>query len=209
MNLWTIIPAKSLQQTKSRLANILSPEERSRLTQSLLTRTLQLLAETAVPTQIVVVSRDAQVAEIAHRWQAHWVAEPQGSGLNGAVASGSAFALAQNASHLFVLPSDLPFLNRAELTTLLTQVETAASQPTIILCSDEKQEGTNALILPAAVPFRFSYGRYSFQYHQQEAMRLGLACQIVQLPGIQFDIDTEEDYAIYQANHAPMPFCAP
>jgi 2-phospho-L-lactate guanylyltransferase len=151
-------------------------------------------------TETAVVTQDPIVADIATSFGCRWTSEPLNSGLNGAVATGSALAAANSASHCLILPSDLPFLDARELAEWVRLAETAVSQPTLFLCSDRQQQGTNGLILPTGIPFRFRYGRSSFQLHQQEANRLGLACHIARLPGVQFDLDGEQDYDFYLRN---------
>lgn len=197
MILWTILPVKSLHQTKSRLSTVLSPGERAQLTQGLLARTLHLLQSVPVSRETAVITQDPIVAEMAASFGCRCTAEPLGSGLNGAVSAGVALAAENGASHCLILPSDLPFLEARELGKLVRLAETAVAQPTLFLCSDMQQQGTNGMILPVGLGFRFWYGRNSFQRHQQEAKRLGLPCQVVQLPGLQFDLDTEQDYAFY------------
>ncbi len=205
MNLWTIIPVKSLDHTKSRLANILSLAERGRLTETLLRRTLQQLESVPLLEETAVISLDPTVADIARAYGRRCVAEPVGSGLNGAVATGYALATANGASHLLVLPSDLPFLNRIELDMLLAAAA-AVSPPTLLICGDQRQQGTNGMIVPTGLGFQFRYGRHSFQHHQQEATRLGLPCKTLQLPGFQFDLDSEQDYDIYtKQRHFALP----
>ena len=143
---------------------------------------------------------------MAAQFGVRWAAEPVGSGLNGAVSSGASLAAANQASHLLILPSDLPFLERIELERLIGQARASNGQPSLFLCGDEQQQGTNAMILPTGLGFQFRYGRTSFNLHQQEASRLGLACQIMQLPSLQFDLDTEQDYDLYTKKYAPTLF---
>lgn len=161
--------------------------------------------------QTVVVSRDPIVAEMAAAAHCQTVAEPAGSDLNSAVTLGAAFAADNGATHLLILPADLPFLRQDELQLLLSRVETASTSPTensrtrgqavssdtLFLCSDQQRKGTNALVLPAGSGFRFGYGRNSAQHHQAEATRLGWACQMLHLSSIAFDLDSEADYNRY------------
>lgn len=205
MKLWTILPVKLLRQTKSRLAGVLSLAERARLTQMLLERTLSLLQTVPMISETAVITQDPIIAKTATSFGCRSWAEPEGSGLNGAVATGTALAAENGATHCLILPSDLPFLAANELAELLRLAATAVSPPTLFLCGDQQQQGTNGMILPTGFAFRFQYGRNSFQRHQQEAARLGLACQIVQLPGLQFDLDTEQDYAFYTKNCTLIP----
>jgi 2-phospho-L-lactate guanylyltransferase len=205
MNLWTILPVKWLHQTKSRLASVLSPDERATLTLQLLERTLSLLQAVPLIAETAVITQDPIVGNIAATFGCLLAAEPTGSGLNGAVTTGTALARQKGATHCLVLPSDLPFLDGVELRELVQLAETAVSHPTLILCSDRQQQGTNGMILPTGLEFRFCYGRNSFQRHQREAVRLDLACQIAQLPGLQFDLDTEQDYNLYAKNKSRLP----
>jgi 2-phospho-L-lactate/phosphoenolpyruvate guanylyltransferase len=197
MNLWAILPVKKLAETKSRLSGILSPEERAQLTQTLLVRTLGLLQMVTAVNQTIVVSRDPIVAKMAAAAYGQVATEPAGSGLNGAVTIGAALAAENDATHLLVLPADLPFLSQDELELLIDRVKTAVSPNTLFICSDQKQQGTNALVLPAGRGFRFYYGRNSYHHHQAEAIRLGWTCQAIHLPSIQFDLDIEQDYNRY------------
>ncbi|GJM42925.1 MAG: hypothetical protein DHS20C20_32070 [Ardenticatenaceae bacterium] len=204
MNLWTILPVKSLHQTKSRLRAVLSPGKRAQLTLRLLERTLRLLQTVPLISETAVITQDPVVAKMAVSYACHWTAEPIGSGLNGAVTAGMALATANGASHCLILPSDLPFLDAREMAKLIRLAETAVAHPTLFLCSDTQQQGTNGMILPTGLGFRFRYGRNSFHHHQQEASRFGLACHIVALPSFQFDLDTEHDYAFYTKNRSQI-----
>ncbi|GJM42263.1 MAG: hypothetical protein DHS20C20_25450 [Ardenticatenaceae bacterium] len=204
MNLWTIIPVKSLHRTKSRLGALLSSDERAALTLHLLERTLRLLLALPQVRETAVITQDPTVAEIATHFGCRWLADPPDSGLNGAVTEGFAFAGRNGASHCLILPSDLPFLAGKELAELVNLAETAVHPPTLILCSDQQQQGTNALIVPTGNGFRFRYGRNSFQRHQQEAGAQGLSCRLVTLPSIQFDLDTEQDYTFYTQKRHPI-----
>ena len=200
MNLWTILPVKMLHRAKSRLAGVLSPDERAALTLHLLERTLGLLPLVPGLGETAVITQDPVVSQLATQFGCQTLAELPGSGLNGAVSAGVALAAQNGASHCLILPSDLPFLQANELAELVGLAETAVSQPTVILCGDRQQQGTNALIVPTEVGFCFGYGRNSFQYHQHEATRLKLPCNIANLPTLQFDLDTEQDWALYKAN---------
>lgn len=205
MKLWTILPVKSLQQTKSRLAARLSPDERAKLTLQLLERTLHLLQTVPQIRETAVITHDPIVAKMAASFGCRWAAEPFASGLNGAVNTGMALAAGSGASHCLILPSDLPFLKASELVELVGMAETAVSHPTLFLCSDRQQQGTNAMVLPTGLGFRFRYGRNSFYHHQRVAARLRLDCHIIQFPGLQFDLDTAQDYDFYAKKYHPIP----
>ncbi len=197
MTTWAIVPVKQLHHAKSRLASTLSAEERAALMRCLLRRLLVVLGEVKQVDEIVVVSRDQEVARISALHHAHIVCEDEGVGLNGAVYFGQAYAVARGAAAILVLPTDLPFVTSEDVAALWE--ETAVSPyPTAVICSDRHQEGTNALLLPANSPFHFQYGVQSYQKHIGEAERLQLRVQTAVIPGLQFDLDTLGDWEVYR-----------
>jgi 2-phospho-L-lactate guanylyltransferase len=75
----------------------------------------------------------------------------------------------------------------------------AATPPrAIVVAPDERDQGTNALLLspPDIVPFAFGAG--SFAAHVAAARRCCVAPAIVRRPGLAFDVDTAEDHARLQ-----------
>jgi 2-phospho-L-lactate guanylyltransferase len=63
------------------------------------------------------------------------------------------------------------------------------------IAPDAAGEGTNALCLATAHPFRFQFGSGSQRLHLEEAERTGLSAQVVRLPGLEFDVDSPRDLA--------------
>lgn len=192
MSLWLIIPVKELRLAKSRLAMALSPAHRATLVQTLLLRLLRLAEQTAAIDHALVVSRDEAVLHLARLAGHKAVAEERVVGLNGAVQWGVKTAAEQGATRALILPADLPILEQADVDALL------AATADFVICTDRQNEGTNALLLPTAVPFVFQYGPASFQKHQAEAKRHNLSMAIITSPHIQFDLDTEADWLAYQ-----------
>jgi len=65
MALWAIVPVKPLRRGKSRLAPVLSEEDRAELNQRLLLRTVDLLKQIPEVIDVLVVSRDSQALSLA------------------------------------------------------------------------------------------------------------------------------------------------
>lgn len=193
METWAVIPVKSLRQTKSRLASVLTVQQRGALTQLLLRRTLTVLAATPTVQGVVVVTQDATVAQLAQGHGADVVAEPVDAQLNGAVQVGVRQVRARRGTQALILPSDLPLLTPAAVTALITSVSPPVR---MAICSDERQQGTNGLIVPTAVSFQFQYGKSSFWRHLREAERQRLPLCVLAHPHLQFDLDTPEDWRV-------------
>lgn len=191
MNRWAIVPVKSLQKTKSRLATVLSPAERSALIQNLLQRTLDILQTSGWFTQILVVTRDPVAQQIAQTAGASTFRESEGQTLNGALTEATHYAATAGAEQLLILPTDLPLFTAADLNPLFDHPPAA-----VVICSDILQTGTNALVRPADVPFTYHFGPNSFALHTAEAKQHQLPLIAVHIPGLQFDLDTPHDWAI-------------
>ena len=201
MNIWAILPVKPLSQSKTRLAHILSPTERAALTQHLLEQTLQTLQQTPDVTQTLVVSRGERVIHTAQRYHTRTFSEQAPYQLKTAVTQAVKYATLQKVDGVLIIPADLPFLQAYELQNMLDK----AASSTCVICPDETQTGTNALILPSTTNFRFHYGPNSYQKHLAEAERLNMTIHITNAPGICFDLDTEADWHIYQQTSGVNP----
>ncbi|MBE2222806.1 MAG: 2-phospho-L-lactate guanylyltransferase [Anaerolineae bacterium] len=195
MTIWAILPVKPLSQSKTRLAHILSPAERADLTQQLLEHTLQVLQQVPAIAQTLVVSRDAAVLHTAQRYHTDTFTEHEPFHLKTAVTQAAKYATLQGVNSILIIPADLPFLQAYEIQNILNEISTAEN---CIICPDEKQNGTNALMLPPSINFRFQYGPGSYQKHLAEAQRLKITIKSITTPGICFDLDTEADWHIYQ-----------
>ncbi len=192
--IWVIIPVKLLAQTKSRLTAVLTPSQRAHLTQHLLQRTLSLLLDVPQVAHVVIVSRDVQIKQMAARMGAYCLAEEAQGGLNKAVTTGYQFVNEQKGTFALILPSDLAFLEAADVTAVCQQ----ATKEKIIIAPDQVEEGTNVLLLPSDIAFRFQYGRSSYQKHLHEIQSQQHQPHIIHRPNLQFDLDTVQDFTIYQ-----------
>lgn len=208
MNVWAIVPVKPLRDSKSRLAHILSPDQRAELTGDLLRRTLEILANVPAIQRTLVVSRDAGALKLARQHGAMTYEESDKQDLNMALTRAAHITAAQKADCALVLPADLPFLTAEDVTMVLEAASPESCnggngylsrRRGMAICSDHDDNGTNALLVCPPTGFAFQYGPGSFQRHLAEAERLGVPRCIVHAPGIKFDLDTEEDYEAYLA----------
>lgn len=189
--LWVIIPVKSLQDTKSRLSAILTKQERSALTLHLLHHQLDILLPNPAINGILVVSRDDTVAKEAMARGCEVLVEDATHDLNKALVE-ARDRVAGTASHILILPSDLPRITAESVDTILGQ------RPLAAICSDRHGTGTNALLIPAKVPFPFAFGPHSFQHHLSLLTHYKIPHQPLYLPDIAFDLDTPADWNAWQ-----------
>jgi 2-phospho-L-lactate guanylyltransferase len=215
MTTWAVVPVKPLRYGKSRLAHILSPEERAALTTSMLNRTLETLNNVPGIFRSLVISRDPSALKIARNYGAYTYGEGDKQDLNVALIRAAHLAAAQEATGILIIPADLPLITVEDVEMMLPAMAsnsaTTHSRPygngamryderrAIAICADRNGNGTNALYVSPPLGFEFSYGDGSFSRHLQQAQRLGMKSRIVHAPGLKFDLDTEEDWRAYLA----------
>lgn len=174
-----LIPVKAFGDAKSRLAPALPEPERVALARRMATHVVRA----AAPLPVTVVCDDQEVAAWARQMGATvaWAREP---GLNEAVRTGIT-ALAHDGVEVAVVAhADLPFAQRLDRVLRFDGVT---------LVPDRHDDGTNVVVVPVALPFRFSYGPGSFERHSSEARRAGGLLRIARLPDLQWDVDTARD----------------
>jgi 2-phospho-L-lactate/phosphoenolpyruvate guanylyltransferase len=174
-----LVPVKAFQRAKMRLSPVLGPEARAALAREMAEHVLKA----AAPLPVVVVCDDEEVADWATDRGARALREP-GLGLNGAVNAAVAELSEEGYERLVVVHSDLP---RA------SQLEWLAEVDGIALVPDRREDGTNAISLPADCGFHFSYGPASFSRHQDEARRTGLSWTVIHDAQLAWDVDFPSD----------------
>jgi 2-phospho-L-lactate/phosphoenolpyruvate guanylyltransferase len=179
-----LIAIKTRAQCKSRLAEVLAPSARLQLVRGMLEAVLAAARGAQTLRQILVVSpeRDCVSADIP-------VLADTGGGLNGAL-SAAQLALHEFGCHeLVVLPADLPLVTAADIDDLVRSGRPGG----FAIAPDAAGVGTNALYLNSSQPFRFRFGPDSARLHLEQARAMGLHPQVVQLAGLEFDVDGPDD----------------
>ncbi|HEV8115421.1 MAG TPA: 2-phospho-L-lactate guanylyltransferase [Acidimicrobiales bacterium] len=176
-----LVPVKAFGEAKRRLSPALAAPERAALSRRLAAGVIAA----AAPLAVAVVCEDREVAGWARELGALVIWEP-GRGLNGAVAAGVARLAAEGVTTVAVAHGDLA--RPAGLVALVL-----SNPGGVTLVPDGRDDGTNVVVLPGAVTFRFSYGPGSFRRHLDEATASGLAVQVVRGTDLSLDVDLPSD----------------
>jgi 2-phospho-L-lactate guanylyltransferase len=110
--------------------------------------------------------------------------------LNGAIASGLAYACSRGARRVLVLPADVPLTTSSELQTL---VLSRGEQAGVTLAPSHDNNGTNGLLLAPPLAIAPCYGPGSYLQHVSRAMARRVDVNVVHLEGLARDIDEPDD----------------
>jgi 2-phospho-L-lactate guanylyltransferase len=190
MTLWAIVPVKPLRRGKSRLAGVLSQDERADLNRRLLGHTLDTL--TAIPEieKILVVSRDPAALALAREHGARTVQENGSPELNVALARATVVVKNYKTRGVLVIPADLPLVTPRDVQAMLAQ---AGEPPVVVVAPDRHRRGTNALLVCPAGLIQYEFGPDSFERHCAQARQAGARLEIVDFPSLALDMDLPED----------------
>jgi 2-phospho-L-lactate guanylyltransferase len=190
MTLWAIVPVKPLRRGKSRLAGVLSEEERYDLNKRLLGHTLETLTSLPEIESVLVVSRDPAALALARAYGARTVQENGAPQLNIALARATMVAKSYATSGVLIVPADLPLLTPEDLRPMLA---CAANPPVVVVAPDRHRQGTNALLISPVGLIQYDFGPGSFQRHCERAVDVGARLEVFDLPALALDMDLPED----------------
>jgi 2-phospho-L-lactate guanylyltransferase len=190
MTLWAIVPVKPLRLGKSRLAEMLSEDERADLNRRLLVHTLTTLAAIPEIEHVLVISRDPAALAVARNHGARTVQENGSPQLNVALARATVVVKNYHTHGVLIVPADLPLLTPQDVRLML---ERAIEPPVVVVAPDRHKEGTNGLLICPVGLIEYEFGPGSFQKHIAQAKKAGARLEIVDLPSLALDMDLPED----------------
>jgi 2-phospho-L-lactate/phosphoenolpyruvate guanylyltransferase len=197
MTLWAIVPVKPLRRGKSRLAGVLTQEERADLNRRLLSHTVDTLRAIPEIEQVLVVSRDQAALALARDHGARTVQENGAPQLNIALARATILAKNYTTRGVLIVPADLPLITPEDVHAMLDR---AKYPPVVVVAPDRHRQGTNALLVCPVGLIEYEFGPGSFQRHCELAKQAGARLEICELPSLALDVDFPEDLDIIGAD---------
>lgn len=191
---WAIVPVKSLEQAKQRLAAVLPLAVRRRLMLVMLEDVLATLRHVERLGPVVAVTPDAEVAELAANAGARVLREASSQGHSAAAIAGFAYAQSRGAVRALTLPADAPLVTAAELRSLIEGDDVTAG-PVLTLVPSHDGDGTNGFLVSPPDLIQPSFGPGSFARHLAQAAAGKIECRVHHLPGLALDIDEPGDLA--------------
>jgi 2-phospho-L-lactate/phosphoenolpyruvate guanylyltransferase len=190
MSIWVIIPVKPLNRAKSRLADVLTPEARARLSEFMFRRVLAAVSGIKTLAGVLVISRDQHALAIARDHGAHTVQESGSPELNTALTRATQVVLGWKGSAVLILPADLPLVTADDVQAI---VDMGRADNTMVIATDAVQDGTNALFTRPAGMVTYQYGIGSFAKHTAQARALDATVRLYESERVALDIDVPGD----------------
>ncbi|MFZ1059867.1 MAG: 2-phospho-L-lactate guanylyltransferase [Candidatus Rokuibacteriota bacterium] len=192
------VPVKDLSNAKQRLVPVLSPSERRDLARAMLEDVLAALCGAGLDT-LLVVTRDAEVIELARRFAVAILEEVENRGHTEAVALAQREAVKMGAQVFLTIPGDVPLVTVEEIRAV---TGAAVPRPGAVFVPSRSGFGTNAALLtpPDVMPLKF--GEPSFANHLTATRERGVEPTVLRLPGLGLDIDGPDDLAALVAEGA-------
>jgi 2-phospho-L-lactate guanylyltransferase len=211
MSLWVIIPVKPLGRAKSRLSDVLTPDERRDLAERFLRRVLMVVRAVPQVAGALVISRDSKALSIAREYGAHTVQESGAPELNNALMRATQVVASWKGGGVLILPADLPLLAPEDIATIADMGRLSLS---VVIAPDQNEDGTNAMLIrpPGLIPYM--YGPSSFHRHKTAATEAGADVKIYRSHRVELDIDLPEDLTMYNDlvrdnDDSPFPIITP
>ena len=194
MGVWVIVPVKPLNQAKTRLSQVLSPEERQHLAETMLRHVLSVVQHVPQLMGTLVISRDNKALTIAREYGARTVQESGAPELNAALMRATQVISRLNGSAILILPADLPLIVQEDVQGIIHMGE---NEPSVVIATDQHQDGTNALFIRPPGLIEYAYGPGSFRRHLDKAREVGAEVQVYQSERLSLDIDMPSDLKFY------------
>lgn len=199
---YVLIPVKDLARAKQRLAALMSQDERTRLAEEMMKRTLTAAAGTRKADRVAIVTLYPPAIELAAGLGIEVILESRQISESDSVDYGSGEAVRRGATAVLRLPIDLPLIAAEEIDGLLDE---DGGEPAALLVPSRDRTGTNALLRrpPEVFPSRFGTG--SLTRHLDEARQAGVPCRVIERPRLGLDIDEPEDVAELLRHYPSSP----
>ncbi|MBL4865798.1 MAG: 2-phospho-L-lactate guanylyltransferase [Pseudomonadales bacterium] len=198
-----VVPIKSLQKSKQRLANLLSQQQRADLSLAMLKDILHTLLLCRDIHKIVIVTSDPQINRIVLDYDLEVLPEPAQTGLINAVTYAGETLAKQGVHRMLFIPADVPLVREQEIQRILNPIINAKelTHPGLIhsglmhIVPATQSGGSNCISCMPADCMTFSFGENSCARHVKIARQLNLHTIVTKLAGIGLDVDTPEDLA--------------
>jgi len=194
-NIWVIVPLKPLNRSKSRLAPVLNIAQREALSREMFERTLVTLKQVKNIGGILVVSRDTAALALARSFEVQTLQESGAPELNASLTRATQAVIDLNANGVLIVASDIPLFQAEDIDAM---IEMADSAPSVVIATDRRRDGTNAMLVRPPGLFPYAYGPGSLHKHVEAGEKAGAEIHMYDSSTLALDVDIPEDLDLYR-----------
>ncbi|MFP5307832.1 MAG: 2-phospho-L-lactate guanylyltransferase [Gammaproteobacteria bacterium] len=202
--MWAVVPLKSPERAKMRLAGVLSAAQRRELLFELAQRVIRALQATRGIEHTAIVTACTEVAAFARRLGVQSILQDTETGTAAAFAAAVDALQPRQLRGLLMLAGDLPLVSAAALERVIAA---AGSSPGAVIVPDRHGAGTNALLCTPPQALAPCFGADSFRRHCAAAAASGLRLRVLDIPELALDLDDADDLAVLQRAQAELQPC--
>ena len=191
-----LIPIKAPARVKTRLADVLTLEERQRLVWAMFEDVCSAAAAAALPDAVFLVTSYERAIERARHVGFGAIVETGQDSESASVDYASRLLAEQGFDAVLRLPADVPLVRAEDIDQLLA-IDRAP--PAALLVPSLEGTGTNALLRTPPDLFPSRFGPDSLALHCEEAARAGVDIFLVQNRRIALDLDEARDLEAFLA----------
>ena len=188
-----VLPIKTFERAKNRLAEAVGGPDRRELAEAMAADVLDALASIAELDGVIAVTAEPRAQAAAREAGAEVMHDPREAGQSAAAALGVDAAIRRGAGRVLLVPGDCPALDPDEVSALL------AWREPVVIVTDRHGAGTNALLLSPPGVIAPSFGPGSFARHAARGRAAGVAVGVAEIPSLGLDVDTPGDLAALRA----------
>ena len=185
MKISALVPVKNLDTAKSRLADVLSRNERRMFADLMLGDVLEVILKTPKIEKVFLVG-DKQLSPKSGTFI---IQEKFNNGYNEAISFALRDKRIANSDAIVILPGDIPLITTEEIENFSND----APKNGIRIAPDRDREGTNALLLAPPTLIKTQFGKLSYSRHLELAEKCCSNVEVIDSDGLAFDIDSPED----------------
>lgn len=200
---WAVVPLKSPARAKSRLAGVLTPEQRRILFFELATRVITALQATPGIDVVAVATASMEVAAFARARGTALLLQQREAGTGPALVAAVQQLLPRQLTSLLMIAGDLPLVSRQALERVLAAHSMA---PGVVIVPDRHRRGTNVLFCTPPQAVRPCFGAHSLRRHLQAAASCGASVQVLECAELALDLDDADDLQLLQGSSPERPW---
>ena len=187
---WALVPLKSLDLAKRRLAPALNEKSRKALVLAMARDVLNVLDQVDAIEKILLVSSEPEGGTLLRGRKLDVFYSARNEGLNRELETSALYAEAQGANRALIVHGDLPFLNVESINRFISDNPQSAVRA--VAC--KLGTGTNMLLTPLPLKIPLKFGQNSLKRFIKESEIRKVPFETVRNEQLGMDIDNPEDF---------------